>query len=55
MSRKWSAAFLEYYYTELAPDITPIVRWEIEPLGVYNPFSGITNNQAEGLNLYCNI
>jgi len=50
MSRKWSAAFLDYYNTELAPDITSIARWAIEPLGVYNSFSGITNNQAEELN-----
>ena len=50
MLRKWSAAFLENYNTELAPDITSIARWAIDPLGVHNPFSGITNNQAEGLN-----
>ena len=47
MSRKWSAAILDYYNTELAPDIVSIARWAIEPLGMYNPFSG---NQAEGLN-----
>ena len=31
-------------------DIESIARWGIEPCGVYNPFSGVTNNQAEGFN-----
>ena len=48
--QKWSAPFHEYYTNEIAPDITSIARWVIEPYGVYDPYSGITNNQAEGLN-----
>ena len=47
--QKWSAPFHEYYMNEIAPDITSIARWVIEPYGVYDPYSGITNNQAEGL------
>ena len=46
MCEKWSAVFLEYYNN----NISPIARWAIEPLGVYNPFSGVTNNQAKGMN-----
>ena len=35
--------------------VHPIVRlsvgkWVLEDLGVYNPHSGVTNNQSEGLN-----
>ena len=48
--QKWSAPFYEYYTNEIAPDITSIARWVIEPYGIYEPYSGITNNQAEGLN-----
>ena len=51
MCEKWSAVFLEYYNNNISPDIESIARWAIEPLGVYNPFSGVTNNQAEGMNL----
>ena len=31
-------------------DIMSIAQWAIEPYGVYDPYSGVTNNQAEGLN-----
>ena len=50
MSKKWSAVFLQYYNANISPDIESIARWAIKPLGVYNPFSGVTNNQAEGMN-----
>ena len=50
VTQKWSAPFREYYTNEIAPDITSIARWVIEPYGIYDPYSGITNNQAEGLN-----
>ena len=50
MSKKWSAVFLQYYNANISPDIESTARWAIEPLGVYNPFSGVTNNQAEGMN-----
>ena len=50
MTCKWSAPFHQYYMTHIHPDIESIARWGIEPCGVYNPFSGVTNNQAEGFN-----
>jgi len=37
--------------TEIHPDvITSIGRWILEPLGLYNSYSGITTNQSEGFN-----
>ena len=50
MACKWSAPFHQYYMSYIHPDIESIARWGIEPCGVYNPFSGVTNNQAEGFN-----
>ncbi len=36
---------------EIHPDvITCIGRWVLEPLGVYNCYSGVTTNQSEGFN-----
>ena len=49
-TEKWSTPFREYYTNEIAPDIRSIARWAIEPYGVYDPYSGVTNNQAESLN-----
>ena len=42
--------FFDYYKSNIHPDIMSIARWAIEPYGVYDPYSGVTNNQAEGLN-----
>lgn len=50
MKKKWSAPFFDYYSNSINPDIHGIARWAIEPHGIYNPFSGITNNQSESLN-----
>ena len=50
ISSKWSAPFWQYYLQNIHPDISSIARWAIAPLGIYNPYSGVTNNQAEGLN-----
>ena len=50
MAKKWSASFFDYYNQNIQPDIATIARWAIERLGVYHPFSGVTNNQAEGIN-----
>ena len=50
MSEKWSAPFFDYFNNNIHPDIESLARWAIEPYGVYCPFSGITNNQAEGIN-----
>ena len=46
----WSVPFREYFANEIAPQIDSIARWAIEPYGVYDPYSGVTNNQAESLN-----
>ncbi|XP_065896214.1 uncharacterized protein [Dysidea avara] len=46
----WSQSFLDYYMNEIHPDINSIGRWILEPLGLYNPYSGITTNQSEGFN-----
>ncbi len=50
MKEKWSAPFFDYYSNNITPDIHAIARWAIEPYRIYNPFSGITNNQSESLN-----
>ena len=50
MQRKWSCPFYDYYLKNIEPDIKSIARWSLEPLNVYNPFSGVTNNQSESLN-----
>ena len=50
MAQRWSAPFFDYYRTNIHPDIELIARWSIEPHGVYDPYSGVTNNQAEGIN-----
>ena len=50
LSGKWSAPFFDYFNNNIHTDIESLARWAIEPYGVYCPFSGITNNQAEGIN-----
>ena len=50
MSSKLSAPFYEYFSHNIHPDIHSIAWWAIEPHGVYDPYSGVTSNQAEGLN-----
>ena len=50
MSERWSAPFFDYFNTNIHPDIASLARWAIESLGVYSPFGGVTNNQAEGIN-----
>lgn len=50
MAQRWSAPFFDYYRTNIHPDIESIARWSIELHGVYDPYSGVTNNQAEGIN-----
>ena len=50
MACKWSAPFYEYYSHNIHSDVHAIARWAIEPFGVYDPYSGVTSNQAEGLN-----
>ena len=50
IAQKWSAPFFYYYQNNIHPDIESIARWSIAPHGVYDPYSGVTNNQAEGIN-----
>ena len=47
----WDAAFEAYFLKEIHPDVgRTIGRWILEDLNVYNPYSGVTNNQSESLN-----
>ena len=50
MKCKWSAPFFDYYTRNIHPDIHSIGRWAIESYRVYDPYSGVTNNQSESLN-----
>ena len=50
MKSKWSAPFYDYYCKNIQPNVKSIVRWSIEEFKVYNPYSGVTTNQAESLN-----
>lgn len=62
---KWSESFYCHYMKELDEKVCSIVypsqllflqvtcmcaRWNLEQFGIYNPLSGITNNQSEGFN-----
>ena len=50
MKKKWSAPLLEYYQTNLHPNISSFGRWTLEEYGIYNPYGGVTSNQSESLN-----
>ena len=50
--KKWDPEFLEYYISHIHPDISGIGRWNLEKLHIYQPYSGVTNNQSESLNRY---
>ena len=47
---QWSAPFTLYYTNNIHSKITSFARWAIERYHVYNPYSGVTSNQAESLN-----
>lgn len=49
LSSRWDPVFLDYYNSSFLPEIDQMGRWTLEKLNCYNPFSGITTNQAEGL------
>ena len=49
-SSMWSKEFLTYFQTQKNDLITFAARFNIEPLNIYNPNSGVTNNVAESLN-----
>lgn len=47
----WDSAFSNYYMNEIHHDICSSGgRWVIEKHNVYDPYSGVTNNQSEGHN-----
>lgn len=51
LSGRWSKAFVDYFDSQLAPEVVSTCgRWILEPLGVYNGYSGVTTNQSEGFN-----
>ncbi len=55
LSLRWDPVFLDYYNSYILPELDQMGRWTLEKLNCYNPFSGITTNQAEGdyhLNFY---
>ena len=42
---------MDYFDSQLAPEaVSTCGRWILEPLGVYNGYSGVTTNQSEGFN-----
>ena len=47
----WDQTFTEYY-TKNVHRLVPqsLGRWQLEALGVYNPYSGVTTNQSESMN-----
>ena len=47
---KWDKLFQEYYMKSFHTNISSIGRWKLEEFGIYNPYSGITNNYSESLN-----
>ena len=50
-SKDWDALFAEYYLKEIHLNVsTSIGRWILEECNVYNPYSGVTNNQSESMN-----
>ena len=49
-SKTWDSAFHQYYMKEIHPDSFLIGRWVLQPLNLYNPYSGVTNNQSESFN-----
>ena len=51
MRKRWDASFEEYFVKNIHPDVPKAIgRFVLEPLGIYNPYSGVTNNQSEGFN-----
>ena len=50
-SKAWDPVFEEYFKKEIHP-IVPhkVSRWLLESYQLYNPYCGVTNNQAEGFN-----
>ena len=52
LSSNWNKAVHEYYAKTIHPEINnSIGRWVLKEQGVYNPFSGVVNNQSESFNV----
>ena len=51
LSVKWSQPMVEYFNKDLKSDIERhAAKFIIEPLGLYDPYSGVTNNASESMN-----
>ena len=51
LSKSWDPLFEQYFKREIHPFVPDhIGRWKLESLQLYNPYSGVTNNQSEGFN-----
>ena len=51
LSVKWSQPMVEYFNKDLKSDIERhAAKLIIEPLGLYDPYSGVTNNASESMN-----
>ena len=47
----WDPVFEEYFLKQFHPDVNKSIgRWVLENLNIYDPYSGVTNNQSEGFN-----
>ena len=50
-SKTWDPLFEQYFTKEIHPIVPRKVgRWLLESYQLYNPYCGVTNNQAEGFN-----
>jgi hypothetical protein len=51
LSKTWSKAYYDYFHCNIHPQVNvSLGKWVLEPLNLYHPFSGITNNQSESFN-----
>ena len=51
LSAKWSQAMVSYFNDNLKDDIqNRSSKFVLEPLGPYDPYSGITNNSSGSIN-----
>lgn len=47
--KTWDPLFEQYFKKEIHPLVpSHIGRWKLESLHLYNPYTGVTNNQSEG-------
>lgn len=51
LSQKWSKPFDDHFNDDLRDELLESsVLWVLEAVNVYDPYSGVTNNIAEGMN-----